>query len=696
MPLNRRQFVTGSLTLPLLGRQTAYSEQNPDMLLAYLSKEMNALAAKWDRERDKIRTAADMQARNRFVREKFRQMLHGFPERSALNASVVRTTNREGYRIENVMFESQPDFWVTGNLYVPTTGVGPYPAVISPCGHYNFARMEPEYQFAYLNMVKAGFVVLAYDPIGQGERRQYWNPSTGKSDLPNPTDEHSMPGQVLLMMGQDLTHYFVWDGMRAIDYLETRPEVDPKRIGCAGHSGGGTLTLFISALDERVQCAVVNEGGTIHRWPLEIRPESRVGPADIEQNFFPAAVYGIDMCDLHTAIAPRRLLALIEDYAPRFNLTADHIRARYKLLGVPERFSTGEAADPHSWTVKLRLASTDWLSRWAFGHPGPTSEPDFKPESPETLYCMPNGSLRYSGRGRTIFTIMSDEAKRLPPERSAPPSASEIAEVIKFRKSDTPLAPRLIVTTPRKGYRVEKIEFLSEPGIYIPTWVFIPDGTSGPKPATIYVNEAGKQADGEEFGLYERLARKGNLIVAVDVRGVGETKPPHTQPGERRTEFTHLFDVETAMTYDAWYMGQSLFGMRVADVVRSVDYTLSRPDVAKDGLRVAGQGAGALWVLYAAALDPRIADVTAERGLASYRLLAETDRYTQNAGIFVRDVLKHFDLPHVAAAIAPRPLALVDPVDAMKRSLDAAAVSRFYGVTMAAYPKGGFRIKKGS
>ena len=684
--LNRRQFVAATLAAPLLGREPSYSAQYPDMLLAYLSQEMNALAAKWDRERDKIRTAADLKARNRFVREKFREMIHGLPERAALNPTVVRTTERDGYRIENVMFESRPDFWVTGNLYVPTTGVGPYPAVISPCGHYSLARMEPEYQFVYLNMVKAGFVVLAYDPIGQGERRQYWNPSTGKADINDPVFEHSMPGQVLLMMGQDLTHYRVWDGMRAIDYLETRREVDPKRIACAGHSGGGTLTLFISAIDERVQCAVVNEGGTGHRWPLVIRPESRVGPADVEQNFFPAAVYGIDMCDLHVAIAPRRLLALIEDYAPRFNLAADHIRARYKLLGVPERFSTGEASDPHSWTVKLRLASTDWLSRWAFNHPGPTSEPDFTPETPETLYCTPDGSLRYSGRGRTIFTILSDEAKRLPPERSTPAGASEIREIIRFRKSDTPLASRLIVTTPRKGYRVEKLEFLSEPGIYIPAWVFLPDAASAPMRPTLYVNEAGKQADGAEFGLYERLARQGNLIVSVDVRGVGETRPPHSQPSERRTEFTHLFDVETAMTYDTWYMDQSLFGMRVADVIRSVDYVLSRADTAKDGLRVVGQGAGALWVLYAAALDPRIADVTAERGLASYRLLAQTDRYTHGAGIFVRDVLKHFDLPHVAAAIAPRPLTLVNPVDAMKRPLDAAEI---YAFTAAAYRSAG-------
>jgi cephalosporin-C deacetylase-like acetyl esterase len=667
----RRHFVAaglaGTAARSLFARETSYSEQMPDMLLAHLSTKMNALAEHWDRERARIRTPEELEARNRFVREKFRQMIHGLPGRNELNATVAGTHEREGYRVENVMFESRPNFWVTGNLYVPTKGKGPFPAVISPCGHYALARMAPEYQFAYLNMVKAGIVVLAYDPIGQGERRQYWDPETGKADIADPVFEHSMPGQVLLLMGQDLTQYHIWDGMRAIDYLETRAEVDRRRIGCAGHSGGGTLTLFISALDERVKCAVVNEGGTSHRWPLQIRPETRVGPADVEQNLFPAAVYGIDQCDLHVAIAPRPLLALIEDYSPRFNVAAGHIRARYELFGVPEKFATEEAADPHSWTVKLRLASTDWLSRWLCGHPGPTSEPDFEPEKPETLYCTSNGSLRYSRRGETIFSIIHKGAERLPPPRATPVTAAEIREVLRVPESSMPLSPRLIATTPRKGYRVEKVEFLSEPGVYIPAWVFLPDHVTTPAPATLYVNEAGKQADGLEFGLYERLARQGNLILSVDVRGVGETRPPHNPPSDRRNEFTHLFDVETAMTYITWYMDQSLFGMRVADVIRSVDYALSRSDVAKDGLRVVGQGAGALWALYATALDPRISSLVAERGLVSYKALAQGDRYTHGASVFVRDALLHFDLPQIAASIAPRPVKFVTPVDGMKR-----------------------------
>ena len=155
-----------------------------------------------------------------------------------------------------------------------------------------------------------------------------------------------------------------------------------------------------------------------------------------------------------------------------------------------------------------------------------------------------------------------------------------------------PLAVRSLTTTPRKGYSVEKLEFLSEPGIYVPTWVFLPEGKPGPLPTTLYVHEAGKQVHGMEFGPLEKLARSGNLVIAVDVRGVGDTRPPHPPNGSRQNEFSHLFDVETAMSYMAWYMDSNLLGMRVHDVIRSVDYALQRPDVVKDTLRVDGTGMG--------------------------------------------------------------------------------------------------------
>jgi hypothetical protein len=139
--------------------------------------------------------------------------------------------------------------------------------------------------------------------------------------------------------------------------------------------------------------------------------------------------------------------------------------------------------------------------------------------------------------------------------------------------------------------------------------------------------------------------------------------------------------------------------MRVQDVVRSVDYLLSRTDVAKSDWNVVGKGAGALWVLYAAALDTRIQDATCERGLISYAALARTDRYLHNASIFIRDVLKHFDLPQVAASIANRRLSFISPVDAMKQRVDATSARNVYKEAFATYQasdaEGRFTIQTG-
>jgi cephalosporin-C deacetylase-like acetyl esterase len=702
--MERAALISSGLAFPFqaaLPAAPSYARDYPDMLLVSLANQLNALAGKWDKERAAITTPEEIEARNRFVREKFIAMIHGLPERTPLSSRVVRASQSDGFRIENIMFESRPDFWVTGNVYVPS-GRGPFPGIISPCGHYPLARMQPDYQAVYINLVQDGFVVLAYDPIGQGERRQYRDSTSEAPELADPVYEHSMPGQVLLLMGQDLTHYRVWDGLRAIDYLLTRPEVDRERIGCAGHSGGGTMTMFISALDPRVKCAVINEGGTGHRWPIHIDPADRVGPSDVEQNLFPAAVFGIDRCDLHVAIAPRPLLALIEEYSPNFNAAAAHIRRRYEQLGVPDRFATAEANDPHAYTVKLRLATTDWFSRWFYKRSGPPAEPEFGIRKPEALFATSSGSIKDAQQGQTIFTLISKKGASLPPARSVPQNdqeleafrshmTGEIRKVLRLEQQaeDHALAARLIGATRRKRYTVEKVEFLSEPGIYIPAWIFLPERVSSQR-AILYVSESGKENDGMEFGIVEHLARQGRIVVSIDVRGVGDTTPPHAQDLDAG-KYSHLFSVETAAAYMAWYMNRCLFGMRVHDVLRSIDYVLSRPELDRTGVDAIGRGAGALWILYAAALDARIRAVVAERGLVSYASLTKVDRYLHTAGVFIRDVLTRFDLPHVAATLAGRRLGLVAPADPMKQSVETAAVEREYAFTREVYARAGAR-----
>lgn len=729
--MNRRQFVldTGGLLLllqrfgmaePESGWELtgSYESEMPDMLISYLARKLNYLASTWDEKRALLHTPADVEARNRYVRQKVVQMLRGFPQRNPLGSVTVKVIQKDGYRVENVMFQSRPDFWVTGNLYVPTSTKGPFPGIISPCGHYPLARMLPQYQSAYISLVRSGFAVLGYDPIGQGERRHFWNPETNITEANNsPTYEHSMPGQLLLMLGENLTAYMAWDGIRAIDYLLTRPEVDSKRIGCAGHSGGGTMTKFISVVDERVQCAAILEGGTANIWPLEIALWEPIGPSDAEQNLFPAALYGIDNVDLHTAIAPRPLLAAVEQYGSAFDKAAQTIHARYKQLGVPKRFSTVSSDDPHAWTPKLRLSVTDWFCRWFYDRKGPQTELNFETEPPEALYCTPNGSLRYSRKGQTIFSIISKKEASLPVARPVPMTSAErdayqeemrveLRNLLRYQKSDGPLNVRHVVTTPREGYRIEKVQFLSEPGIYISAWVYVPENRPGVLHTILYVSDEGIEAEGMEFAgeegdglnhsVLDTLVRSGYLVVAVDVRGIGETRPLHPESSSCN-KFAQLFDLETAMTYMAWSINQSLLGMRVQDVVRSLDYIATRRNADGKHLHVIGRGMGGLWCLYAAALDPRLFSLISVRSLLSYRALTQVDRYLFGANVLVPDVLLHCDLPQVAAALSGRPLALLLPTDAMKRVVGRASAQEAYSWTKATYQAAGlenlFRIE---
>ena len=598
---------------------------------------------------------------------------------------MAATLERDGYRIENVLFESRPDFHVSVNLYVPAKGDGPFPAVAVPGGRHSLGRLHPGQQLACLNLVHAGFAVLAFDAIGQGERRHYWNPGTGTNELDDPRLERALPGGLLLLAGEHLAQYQVWDGIRAVDYLLTRDEIDPQRIGCAGHAQGGYLALLLGVVDERVACVVVNEGGTFHRWPLEVN--QALEPEPIEQVLVAAAVHGVDLPDLHAALAPRPLLTLTEHYTPRFEAAASQIRAAYDQAAASERFGTDEAADPHGWTVKLRLATTDWFSRWFYERTGPSTEPPLAPEPPDALYATPNGSLRYSRRGHTVFSLLLERQANLPPARTPPATLlafetfrldidQQVRGLLPYRAgSRQDLTIRHRMTTPRKRYRVQKEEFLSEDGIYVPAWVFVPEGGDGPFPANLFASDRGIEAHGMEFGLLEKLAQRGHLVVAVDVRGVGATRPASRA----------MSDAEAALTYRAWSMSDSLIGMRVRDIVRGIDYVLGRQDVETSGIRILGRGEGALWALFAAVVDERVRGVVADRGLLSYKSLTRVDRHRHGAAVLIPGVLERFDLPQVAASIADRHLVILDPLDPDKKPADIRLSRHTYEWTRRTY-----------
>ena len=677
--IRRREMLAGLAGASLLprGLWAETTEPDPAMLSNYFAARLNPIAARWKAEVAGIQTVDQARARNQFVRAKEHDLLGRWPAKTALKPRVVKTTERDGYRVENVMYQSRPDFWVAANLYVPTRGKGPYPGILASSGHYDDGRFHPDYQLAFRILVENGFVVLAFDPMGQGERRHFWNPETNAPELGSmgrgsgATTEHSLAAHVLEPLGENVNQFFVWDGMRSIDYLLSRPEVDSKRIGAAGHSGGATATMYLSCLDERIQCVVIHEGGLAHQWPID-PAHARLEPADGEQNLFGAATYGMDFVELSAAISPRPLMISIEHLNPNFNAAADDVRKRYKALGAEHRFTTVEANAPHAWTKKLSLANTDWFSRFFYNRPGPTEAPDYPPEPQEVLRCAPNGSLRYSGFG-SLFIYTKKQTEELHP--SLPPDVpGALRRLMRYKKIEAPMAAHEM--------GLGHVNINSEDGIVLPAIVVRPTG--GGSTAVVYLDDGGAEA-ARESGLLDRMAQGGRTVVAVDVRGVGQSKLPSTT--SRTGTYVQIFDAETWASYSAWQLEDSLVGMRVADTLRTVDYALSLPGVSV--VHVAGKGLGALLAMLATATDPRIAGAVCHGGLLSYATMSSAAGTLLGADLILRGVLREFDLPEIAASIANRPLRIVDPVDAMKKPVDIASVRSTYRKTADAYSRKG-------
>ena len=273
------------------------------MLVHHLNDLTRACLTAREDEIVTLHSAEAWEKRQAAVRQTLDQILGPWPARSPLNARVTGILRKDGYRVEKIVFESMPNFYVTGALFIPEGHSDRGPAILNVIGHSAQAFRRDIYQNVILNLVHKGFVVFTIDPLGQGERLQYFDPQNGKSSVGSSTQEHSHAGVQCFLTGRSIARYFTWDGIRAIDYLLTRPEVDPNRIGVTGLSGGGTQSSYIGAIDQRV-LAVAPTGFITSIGRLL----GSIGPQDAEQVFYRGPLLGIDHADLLEVRAPKPTL----------------------------------------------------------------------------------------------------------------------------------------------------------------------------------------------------------------------------------------------------------------------------------------------------------------------------------------------------------------------------------------------------
>jgi cephalosporin-C deacetylase-like acetyl esterase len=643
------------------------------MLGAYLKQKAFVLLDERARVVSRISTKADLTARQRYVRERIWSYLGGQPQRTPLNARVVGTLDRGDHRIEKIIFESRPGFYVTANLYLPKTGAGPWPAILYPLGHESGAKAHQAWQRTLASLARRGFVCLTWDPLGQGERVQMYDEDLhGSKTQGGSTVEHTMLGTECLLTGTHIAQYTIWDGMRALDYLLARPEVDPKRVGCTGNSGGGTHTAYLSALDDRIQVAAPSCYITSWRRMLE-----SIGPQDAEQVFPLFLKDGLDYPDYIYAFAgkPFLMLTAIRDFFPIGGARATFAEARQTLgkVDLASHIDMFEYDDGHGYNRPRREAGYRWFTRWLEGTENREPEAPVSLATPEELACTPTGQVATSFPGAAdVFTINRKLAERLRAERH--PSAEDVrSRARELAHYEPPAAsPRTASygVLARPACRVEKLTYESEPGIQVPALLFVPAQGAARKPAVVFADARGKSAAAVEA---EALAAQGYLVLAPDLRGFGETQAATG----RRDSFSRPFgDYKSATT--ALLVGKTMAGMRATDVAGGVALLAARADADASRLAVVGRGGAALPALLAALFDNRIGRLALDGMLVSYQA-AVTERMHQGlVEQVIPSALKYFDLPDVIAAISPRRVAIFNGVNPLGQELGIAHLREQY------------------
>ena len=349
-----------------------------------------------------LSTKADWQAYQNTTKQKLRSSLSRF-EKNALNPKITGVLERENFKVEKVIFESHPGFFVTSCLFIPKKRQNPAPAIIYCSGHNVLGFRGETYQHIILNLVEKGFIVLAFDPIGQGERLQYLDMVTGKSVIGSSTQEHSYAGVQTLFTGTSLADYFIWDGIRAIDYLSTRSEVDMNRIGITGRSGGGTQAAMIAACDDRILAAAPENYITNFK-----RLFQAIGPQDAEQNLWFGIARGIDHPDFFHARAPKPslIISTTNDY---FNIqgareTFDEVKTSYSAFGMAENVQMVEDFGKHETTVNNRQAMYSFFQKH-LSLPGNNEDVGTQPFDAEELWVTLTGQVSSSMPCHTIFDL---------------------------------------------------------------------------------------------------------------------------------------------------------------------------------------------------------------------------------------------------------------------------------------------------
>jgi dienelactone hydrolase len=576
-----------------------------------LLTELNAVAQQQLRKRaDAVAAIHDTsaaQARQQEVRGRILSLIGGLPEyRGPLNARVTRTIRRDGFTIDNVIFESLPGYFVTANFYRPEAA-GRHPAILMSMGHWDSGKAAG--QLLSSNLARKGFVVLAYDPVGQGERQQAFDKRTGRSLIGGPTEQHFSNGAAAILMGQAVARYFIHDGMRAIDYLVSRPEVDPERIGATGCSGGGTQTTYIAALDPRVKVAAV----ACYMNSFQTLFAGSVGDSEQSVPGFLAA--GLDQTDYVELFAPKPWLitSTEEDFFTPAGAkqVADEAQRWYKLFDAQDRVKWVVRPGGHGTPTDVREAIYDWMIRWLANGSGNARD--------EAVALLPDHDLQATADGvvdgRQLYEII----------RETKPVKTADGDLARF-------VGDLIRSNP-------------SPVKSVSIFPAVPGARKNPAVMVVQDNLVADSA-------VDTLLADGNVVALVALSGV------NSDP-ERPRSGNWLNNTR------AWLVGRNLPALHAAEIDAAIAELSQRADVDQSRITAHASGVAGVALLLAAAVNPRIASVVLDRTPHSLRAAIDAPIHTNLHDAVIPGFAARWDLADLRDLIRPRTVIWKDPTDWM-------------------------------
>ena len=518
-----------------------------------------------------LKSRAQYDTYRRQMHSRFIDAMGGFPARTPLNAKVVSVVRKERYRIEKILFESMPGIFVTANFFVPEGGAVPRPAVALSCGHAHEGKDSPTYLRACVLLAERGIAALMIDPYEQGERRQYENYTL--------CHNHNLIGAKAMLLGWSMAMLRTWDAIRAVDYLESRKDVDASRIGFMGQSGGGTMAALMTAADWRLKATAPS----CYLTSLTSLC-SAIGPQDAEQNVFGQLAFGLN----HTgyALIPDTKVAITGRFGDMFPWSGTArlyrtVQSVASMLGKEDGYTLNFAPGPHGWTESTMTASADWMAAQLLGRKGILpldmakyrvldvgiryEDVDTGLAKDERGVTKENSTLKLPG-ARDIHAVLKERFDGALASRK-PRSDAELAAIVKrtagvIMPSESGIVVKEVCSAKLPGVKLLRLAFLRPDSLVLPAVLLEPaKAVDGANPVLM----AGR--DRPEFAAAAaEILKAGKSALVIDISGCGEI-------GQARHKYYSAEDTpEEGAALMLYMLGESFAGHRATDLLAAASW----------------------------------------------------------------------------------------------------------------------------